>query len=304
MSPIDYSAWTRPLDQAEYREFVSRAKAAQQQPESDGPGSLSTQRAMSVALVSAVLGALVVALSLLNVGVGNGMSLTVAGFAVAAFLIGGAVYLAARNCSRFWRRWQLYYRANEFAQDNRLEFSVTKAAPEYDGMLFRMPAEAHRADYVFTGRLTSPIEAGQLCHTYTVPNTRNNTRTRRWGYIAIELSTAAPARAVLRSSDKGSDTVMALRFAQSVGSATPLTAVHTLYCPPESSAVASEVFNAELMATIESLEQKYGPVNAELVGDHLYVFTPKAFDMYDAETVRLVFDTIAAALPAALHGAE
>lgn len=86
-------------------------------------------------------------------------------------------------------------------------------------------------------------------------------------------------------------------WAQKLGPAIPLSDTHTLYSPPECAEVAKQVFTPQLVTRIQALEKKYSPVNGELYGNHLYVFSKKPFDMYDRKVVRLVFDTVAAAVP-------
>ena len=296
MTGFDYSAWAAPIDRTAFDAFVGDAKSAQLQPEPDGPGSSSSQTSVSVGIASGVVGAAMLAVTLVYRAMGGEGFLVAVGLIVAVAGFCGAIYLLIRNGARFAERWRMYYRATWFAGSNGLEYVVRQAVPNYDGMLFHMPSDRHETNYVYVRRDSPVIETGQMCHTYNLRGGRRGSRTRLWGYVVVELSFEVPSRSVLRSNAEHNEAAMSLKFAQKVGDATPLSDSHTLYSPPESAPVSRQLFTPELLGRIGSLETRFGPVNAEVTGNHLYVFSKKPFDLYDATTVRLVFDTIAAAL--------
>lgn len=147
---FDYSAWTAPLDQTGYKAFIAQAQAAEQEPEPAGPDTSSSQTSFYAAIGGGVIGLIFLTLALANWSIGNGAFLSVSGLVVAAGLIAGAIYLLSRNGARFRHRWQLFYRATQFARDNELDFAVQKPMPDYDGMLFRMRGDEHETYYAFS----------------------------------------------------------------------------------------------------------------------------------------------------------
>lgn len=292
MTGYDYTAWTVALDQAGYRRFIADAKSRSQQPEVTY-NSARARFYLGVCCLVLFGGFFALAFAWRPT---LGAYLSTSGAIAFGLALCLGIYITAQALPRFVRRWRLFYRATRFAEANGLEFLVRAPTPDYDGMLFHMPSTENEREYVFTRQGSPLAEAGTMRHTYeSYRNPQKDPRTRLWGYFVVELEVDVPSRVVLRTNAKKGVTAMSLEFAKKTGDPTVLDEVYTLYAPPECAAVARQVFSPELMEHIRRLEKRLSPVNAELRGNHLYVFSRKPFDMYNPKIVRLVFDTIAAA---------
>lgn len=296
MTGYDYAAWSAPIDRADFAAFVSAAKARSQNPDPAGPGATGSRSGVNSGIALLVLGAFGLALGFVNLALRNNIVLVIAILIVGAamFVIGGIGLIS--EGPKFAKRWRLYYRAARFARANGLEYLVQKPISNYDGLLLQLPDDKRDAIYAYTSLAAPVIEAGQMRKSFDAG--RGRTQAQLWGYIVIDLPHSIGAPAILRSNAPGNNKIISLTVAQSIGTAFALSDSFTLYCPQEAEATARAVFfRPEFVTHVSALNARYGPVNAELYGNHLYVFSRKPFDMYDPTTVRLVFDTVAAAVP-------
>lgn len=296
-----YSAWNEPIAGADFRAFVMAAKARGRSPESNGLGGDPAKGGFFTGVWLIAGGLFGVLLWMALAGDPAYRLIGILCLIVVGFGAGGlGVICALLYAPRFLRRWRLFYRASIFARDNGLEYLVQAPVPGYDGMVFNIPSAKRGANYILRKPDSPVAEAGQLCYLHNVPNTnRPVTKTRKWGYIAIELPVSAPERVILRSNAAASEHSVELAFAQKISSGIMLNDVYTVFSAPKSDPIARQVFTPELLVRIQALEQKFSPVNAELRGNHLYIFSlNKPFYMYKSKHVRLVFDTIAATRPA------
>lgn len=276
---------------SDLKQFRKAAKAAGIDPEpAPGPGDNSSKAGFwgGIALAIVMLIAVAFALSYSSRGGGGTARVEIAiGSAIGLF----GLCVALSRLPQFVRRWPGLFRAESFADDNDLVFAIQRDAPEYRGFLFTIPAIESARLYNFTTTSTPTFETGQFRLSTDATNGRKITRA--WGYIAVEIANPAPARAVLRSRNRASERVLPLGLAQSIGSASEIDSLFTLYGPDETRPTAIALLTPELIGRLHELEAKYGPINVELVDNHVFVYSPKKFDMYDPATIRMVFDTIA-----------
>lgn len=291
---FDYSAWTDAPDPAAVKELGTQARGRGINPEGDllGKGASSGGVvAGTAALITGVLGTIV---GLLFLGNGGGVFAIVIVVILALFGVFGLV-LVLRALPRYSQRWTKYYRAVRFARSNGLDFTVQRSAPEYPSMPFARAVLKRTTLYVFSRANPPGFEAGQLRNT---TGSSKSSKSVEWGYITVDLDEEAPARVLVRSNSSENDGIVGPDRAALAGPASRLNDEFTQFCPPESAAVARSVFAAELLERLTALERHSGPLNVELIAQGLYVTAAKPFDMYDPDTVRLVFDTIAAAVRA------
>lgn len=291
----DYAALTGAIPRADYQAFRTSAKGRGQEPESTGLGADSSKQGVGIWGGGVLISLVIVVVSSVLAGNSAYEILGVAGLVVFGLVGVFSLAMLVPLAPRFPRRWQLFFRTAKFAEDNGMRLIMQGPLPDYDGLLFHLSSKKAGVNYVLRTKEAPLVEAGQLCRVYDVKG-GNATMRRRWGYIVVEVPVNASSRVILRSNTRVSESAVSVSYAQKVGPAIDLDDVFTLYSPADSVATARQVFTPELLSHLHELEKHFSPVNAELHGNRLYVFTlKKLFDFYKPRDVRLVFDTVAAA---------
>ncbi|WP_281652431.1 hypothetical protein [Microbacterium aurum] len=292
--PFDARPLTEPADRATVRAYVRQLRAS--------------GRAPARSVVGIVLAAVIGAVFLVMFGpvfsgiVGSFLALATSGgmpggglFAIAPIvmlvvIVGAVVAIIVRvvgagSGERWWR-------LDRFAQANAMTWYPVVSDPPLPGMIFGLGHGRVAADVV-RGERPRFVEFGN--YTYKTGSGKNES-THRWGYVAVKLSTPLPnivLDAVGNNSFLGSNLPASLDKSQRLSLEGDFDRYFTLFCPQGYEADALYLFTPDIMARFVD---HAAALDAEIVDDWLFLYTPREASTLDAATWAWLFSVVAALL--------
>ena len=183
-------------------------------------------------------------------------------------------------------------RLYHFAAQNNLDYTQTLSDPQLAGMVF----DKGRSRAAFSQLARAGDSAFQIAnYTYTTGSGKSRQR-YTLGYVAIELPRKLP-HMVLDSKRNNvklfglnlSNLPVNFNKSQHLSLEGDFDSHFTLYAPLEYERDALYVFTPDLMALF--IDQS-GAFDAEIVDDTLFIYSDRAFEMTDAQTLSRLFSIV------------
>lgn len=208
--------------------------------------------------------------------------------AIAAF-VGAVVVIVYRT---YFGSAARAYRLDRFAQANGMSFVGEVSAPPLPGMIFSL-GRARTADDVLRGERPRWVEFGN--YRYTTGSGKNS-RTHRWGYVAVKLDTPLPhivLDAVGNNGLFGSNLPQSFDKEQRLGLEGDFDRYFSLYCPTGYERDALYLFTPDVMARFID---NAAALDVEIVDDWLFLYSHRSFSTLDPATWAWLFSVVGALL--------
>lgn len=296
---FDARPLTEPVDRA-----AVRAHAAARRERSASAGGFRMPQVVGVILTvvfvgfffsigATILSAVLSAFLTVGSGSASGILLGVIGVGVPVLAIAGFVVAVVLIVYRTtFGSAARAYRLDRFARANGMSFVGEVSAPPLPGMIFSLGRSRSAAD-VLRGERPRWVEFGN--YQYTTGSGKNS-RTHRWGYVAVKLDTPLPhivLDAVGNNGLFGSNLPQAFDKEQRLGLEGDFDRYFSLYCPTGYERDALYLFTPDVMARFID---NAAALDVEIVDDWLFLYSHRPFSTLDPATWAWLFAAVGALL--------
>lgn len=287
MNQIDYQPLTAPVTREEIRNYKDS--------QSGGRPRRTLQNSIIIITVLAIGVAFISRLWSLNGS--NPGSFFSSVFVFVALISAGFILYVVLQDQQIIRNFKI----ERFAKVNNFNFSPINTTPEKDGIMFNV-GRSHTSYEILNGNVGNEFELAN--HRYVVGSGKDSKVIER-GYLMIRLDRKLP-NMVLDSKKNNtnifgvsiSNLPVILNKKQILSLEGDFDSHFTLYAPNDYERDALYIFTPDLMALFID---KSGDFDAEIIDDKLYIYSEKAFDLLNLETIKRLFHIIGTVMTKAVH---